>query len=340
LAWLLLREGQRIIVCDPGKNNSASRIAAGIVNPILGKRFVKAPSTELYLQEALTLYQQIGEFFRQAFYYKKPMLRLFNDANERTSFFKRIDDSNYQPYIGTSIGPKTNLHGLKLEFGGYQQLNSGFLDCDRFLRTLRAHFSTENSLLSEAIDYDEIAQRKSGIHWHGKRVNRMVCCDGFATNANPWFSWLPFQPSKGEILSLKSETNMPDAIVNKGRWLLALDQQSFKLGATYQWTPLDTVPSQPARDNLLKFYNELFAAPPQASVVQHQAGIRPGTLDKSPFIGAHPECKEIMVFNGFGSTGVLRIPYYAERLKQHLLHASPLPRSANINRYYARYTSG
>ena len=340
MAWLLIREGQRLIVCDPGEKNSASRIAAGIVNPILGKRFVKAPSTELYLQKALSLYQQIGDFFQQEFYYKKPMLRLFNDAGERAACLARIDDPEYKPYLGKSIAPESTFHGVRIEFGGYQQLHCGFLDCGRLLQILRGYFSTENSLRSEVINYDELSRRKSGIYWCGRRVYRIVCCEGFEATTNPWFSWLPFQPSKGEILSLKSATPIADTIVNKGRWLLPLARQTFKLGATYQWTPLDTTPSQHARDNLIEFYNELFTAAPRTTVAQHQAGIRPGTLDKSPYIGTHPKHNEINVFNGFGSTGVLRIPYYAERFKQHLLNAAPLPTSANINRYYARYPSG
>jgi glycine/D-amino acid oxidase-like deaminating enzyme len=91
---------------------------------------------------------------------------------------------------------------------------------------------------------------------------------------------------------------------------------------------------------LLKFHQDLFINTLPAAVVRQDAGIRPGTLDKQPFIGSHPAKEYASIFNGFGSTGALKIPYYADQFTRHLLHAAPLPASVNINRYYARYSPG
>ena len=37
--------------------------------------------------------------------------------------------------------------------------------------------------------------------------------------------------------------------------------------------------------------------------IDHFAGIRPATKDRRPFIGTHPEFKNIGIFNGLGSKG-------------------------------------
>ncbi len=340
LAWTLKSHGSQVLVCDPGDNDSASRIAAGIVNPIIGKRFVKAASTDLYLRKALAFYKQIGEFFAQDFYQEKQMLRLFNTEDERANFTKRITDPKYQPFIGTSINPNESIAGLKIGLGGYYQQHSGVLDCARFLKSLRAYFDESGHLVPESIDYTEIKSGKTGIRWRGTPVRQILCCEGFGSSVNPWFAWLPFQASKGEILSMTTTEQLPNSIVNKGYWLLPLNQNLFKLGATYQWNPLDNLASQPAKNNLLKFLDGLFIEPPASSVLDQRAAIRPGTLDKSPFIGRHPEFDNIILFNGFGSTGVLRIPYYAERLTRHLLHSEALPAEANIQRYNEKNPSG
>ncbi|HWB65164.1 MAG TPA: FAD-dependent oxidoreductase, partial [Chitinophagales bacterium] len=41
LSWFLLRAGQKVLVIDKYNPSSASNIAAGISNPITGRRFVK-----------------------------------------------------------------------------------------------------------------------------------------------------------------------------------------------------------------------------------------------------------------------------------------------------------
>ena len=38
LAWELVRLGSRVVVVDPGETVTSSKVAAGIVTPITGKR--------------------------------------------------------------------------------------------------------------------------------------------------------------------------------------------------------------------------------------------------------------------------------------------------------------
>lgn len=333
LAWTLIDHGCTVLVCDPGNKDSASRIAAGIINPITGKRFVKAPGTDLVLPKALVFYQKIGDYFGQDFYQEKPILRLFKTEQERAHFCKREADPEYRPYLGAPIKRNERVSGLSTEFGGYHQMQCGVLDCAQFLSTLREYFRETNRLVPESIDYADIKFSKSGITWRGRPVRQIVCCEGFGSNTNPWFAWLPFQASKGEILSVTTAAQLPNAIVNKGYWLLPFKQNMFKLGATYQWNPVDSAASGQAKTDLLNFFDTLFMTPLPATVLDHRAAIRPGTVDKSPFIGRHTKLTDICVFNGFGSTGVLRIPYYAERLTRYLLHGEALPAEANIQRY-------
>jgi len=340
LAWLLIGQNQRVIICDPSIGDSASRIAAGIVNPITGKRFVKAAVTSLCLEHALLIYRQIEAFFGQRFYYQKPLLRLFNDAEEHSNWLKRRSDGDYAGYFGNSLEPGSHPFDLRNKFGGYEQYGCGYLDCRGLLDTLQNYFSNQGVLIPETMDFDAIRLTKPAITWRGTILRKIIFCEGFQAIQNPWFAWLPFQISKGEILSLNTAGRLPEAIINQGRWLLPLPNQKFRLGATYERTQLDTTPSTEARQSLLKFHQDLFINASPATVVKHDAGIRPGTLDKKPFIGSHPANEYLSIFNGFGSTGVLKIPYYAEQFTRHLLQAAPLPASVNINRYYARYSSG
>ena len=73
-------------------------------------------------------------------------------------------------------------------------------------------------------------------------------------------------------------------------------------------------------------------------VLNHQANVRPCTLDKQPFIGEHPNYPDLVIFNGFGAKGSLQIPWYCHQFTDSLLNNHPAPSS--IQRYYATHFTG
>ena len=74
-------------------------------------------------------------------------------------------------------------------------------------------------------------------------------------------------------------------------------------------------------------------------LLKKSVGIRPGTRDKQPFLGHHPDNAKLLIFNGFGSKGSLMIPWYADRFSRYLIKGDSLPTSADINRYKNDYFS-
>ena len=124
---------------------------------------------------------------------------------------------------------------------------------------------------------------------------------------------------------------LPPEIISRGKWLLPLGDGLYSLGTTYQWSPLDEKPSESAKRELLQSLKQIFRQSIEFKITDHKAGIRPNTLDKQPFIGLHPRTPRISIFNGFGSKGVLTIPWYTDRFVDFLLKGAPLPLEADIS---------
>ena len=89
-----------------------------------------------------------------------------------------------------------------------------------------------------------------------------------------------------------------------------------------------------AKESLLKSLNQAYPDLKSEKIIRQQAGIRPTTLDKQPFIGSHPQYPELVFFNGFGAKGSLQIPWYCQCLADHLLFRKPVSLGSNILRYY------
>ena len=332
LAWELILRGCSALVVDNGDEN-ASQVAAGLINPVTGMRFVKSGEVDTLLPAARSCYSKLGTFFRQEFFVEKPMMRIFSSENELKAAQKRVTDPDYQPYLN-NICPKANSTGdFATPFGYVEQKQTGYLLTRPLLDSLKSFLISKNSYLLTNFDYREIVF-KPALHWRDISPRHVIFCEGYQANKNPWFSGLPFQPVKGEILTLNHTTELPDKIINYGNWMIPLNATQIRIGATFDRENLNTQTTKSGKNELLLSLSKLSPGLMTSTVISHKANIRPCTRDRHPFIGRHPVHKQLAIFNGFGAKGSLQIPWYSQRLADMLLADKPLPSSCDIRRFY------
>lgn len=261
------------------------------------------------------------------------MIRLFNAEKERQTWDRRRADQTYSPYLSDDFNNQQGCQVPANRFGGFHQNNCGYLDTHRFLAVLRKHFKSKKCLVEAKFSWNQLSLEQPELVWNGLRIGQIISCDGFHGGYNRYFSWLPFQLSKGEILTLQSDTNLSDTIITQKKWVLPLSNKVLRSGSTYQWKPLDTLPSASARKVLGSAARQLVRQNTALRLLSQEVGIRAGTRDKNPFAGMHPLFPRLGIFNGFGSRGVLTIPFYAEHFVQHRLKQVPLPKEIDIVRY-------
>jgi len=333
LAWELIGRGCNVAIVDNG-NENASQVAAGLVNPVTGMRFVKSADTDYLLPAAKQCYTQLAEFFRQDFYLEKPMLRLFRSEAEYKNAQKRLLEPAYRAYLGKLHNPGEKTGHFCAPFGFLEQQQTGYLLTRPLLSCLKDFFSARTCYRQADFNAGDI-RFAPVLSWRDLRPTRIIFCEGYRAAQNPWFSWLPFQLAKGEILTLEHQADIPDTMLNYGNWLIPLANRHIRIGATFDHDHLDTHITEQAKTALLNALEAVNAELAQANCIKHQANIRPCTLDKQPFIGIHPRHKALAVFNGFGAKGSLQIPWYSRQFADALLNGAPIP--ADIQRYYATH---
>jgi glycine/D-amino acid oxidase-like deaminating enzyme len=332
LAWTLLDRGWALAVLDDGHASSSSRVAAGLINPVTGRRFAKTPDVDQLLPASYgSLESRLGE----PLLHWAPMLRLFRSESESATVERRRLDSAYAPYLGERLAPGRAGAGIRDPLGSLVQQRTGYLSTTSLMDRTAERLREAGRLHLARIEADDFRVTHGFVECGALRAARVFFCQGYRAMDDPLWSWLPFQPAKGEILSLESGTPTPDYILNAGRWLLPLDGRRFRLGATYDWGHLDQEPTEHGRETLLHDLPGLIDLG-GARVLEHRAGVRPGTLDNAPFIGVHPSHPRLWIFNGFGSKGSLQVPGYAQALAQHLENGRDLPTRVSIERYAGR----
>jgi len=330
LAWHLLEAGQRVLVIDACEPGTSSKIAAGMITPITGKRMAMSWRLDEFLPIARTFYASIEARTRQRFFHERTAVRLFKSDEEQQNWSKRRQKPDYQSHL-LNLQPSPLLDpGLGEASGGGFAMHAAQLDVAAYLEASRAVLECEQMTLDWERD---VAFSAEGVSVGQHKTNLLVSCEGYAATRNPYFSWVPFIAAKGDILTVRFHAPVPPLCLHRGIWVApTADPEVFRIGSTYDWDTLDQVPSKSARADIERRLKAFFHVP--YTVLEHQAAVRPIIQESKPLIGLHPEHEQLGYFNGLGSKGSLLAPWYAQCFTDFLVHQTPLPKDLDIRKHF------
>lgn len=332
LAWHLLRYRHKVLVIDDGHAHAASRVAAGLINPLAGMRFTRRQQLPDWLGAASRWYAEMAGVCDRPVYHALPMLRLFRSAEQRRFYDRRRREPDSRALLGAPFGPDDCPEPVTAPFGGFRQHQTGYVDLPNLLAGLRRWLDRQGCLHDEHVEIDAIDPSTSGVRIGPYRAKRLVLCNGSGSSNAPWFAHLPLTRDKGELLTLQCADWRPQHIINGAHWLVPLHDRTLRFGATHAHHTASETVSAEGRDKLLRGLAEL-APEYDFTVIDHQAGFRPTTSDRFPLVGQHPQLASLWICNGFGARGTLTAPWYAGQLARHLAGRTPLPVEADIRRF-------
>lgn len=331
LAWHLTAAGQRVCVIDDGHRSSSSIVAAGLINPLAGMRFNCRPEFADWLRAAHAWYEALTPVCGAQVYHPLPMLRLFRSEAQKRFHRRRREDVATRELLDEAFDVGRCPEPIEAPYGGFLQRHTGYVDLPLLLGRLRAWLCERGALIEQPFNPAAL-QTGPPVQIGGITAARIVFCEGARLRDNPWFGDLPLAPDRGEILDLRSADWQPRYIINGAHWLVPLADGTIRLGATHDHQQLDLTPRATDRDKLLDGLRQI-APDARVTVIDQRVGIRPGTSDRYPLLGRHPDHPALWVCNGFGARGALSIPWYTGRLARHLVDGTPLPVEADIGRF-------
>ncbi|MBN1403206.1 MAG: FAD-binding oxidoreductase [Opitutales bacterium] len=336
--WRALeRRGIPAFVADAGDAHAASRVAPGVVNPLAGKRLNPSWRVAEQLPVALDYYRELDALLGERVFHPTPIIRIIKDAEQREFFEKRKLQERAQSYIGREYEPDRWPGVLKDPLGSFEATASGYLDVARTVELAEALLARAGRFAKERVLAEELEVREDCVIWRGKSFGRVVFCEGWLAGKNQFFEGLPFKPAKGEMMTLRAKSgnldSFPQAIVNRGKWILPLGNGLFRAGSTYSWDSFDDVTSEAGKDTVLNALGEFVVG--EFEVLSQNAGVRPIVKDYRPVLGVSPKSDRVCMFNGLGSKGVLAAPWLAEQLLNHLEGGAPLG-EMDLARFFRR----
>ena len=336
LALELLRAGSTVTMIADSSRPTSSRVAGGLINPVTGKYLAKTWLADELFSGLAAYYTGLETLLSASFYHPTGLFRPFTGAEHRRSSLAQIAKHGLEDYLRIRQADAAFGTCFTGETEGMYAPAAGWLDMPAFLDAAARYLQQEAEWVDAVFDFAGLSVQEASVNYGEWEAARIIFCEGFYARHNPYFSWLPFNPVKGETLLGVIEDYPADTIVNQGKWIIPLGGDRVRLGATYSWHELDFEPSARGREELLQAAGKMLKKP--FSVTGQQAGVRPATKDRRPFVGRHPQQERLWIFNGLGAKGVSLAPYFAGQLVRNIRHGELIHPEANIERFYALYS--
>jgi glycine oxidase len=328
LTLLLEEAGYDVQIIDKGHQGSSSMVAAGMWNPISFKRLVFSWRNSDLLPLVYTTYPRFEEKLKASFFHPMPLIRLFPDHASANDWDTKPLLSDYLTHQRDEIVDKY----VKAPFGYGSVEKCGWLDLPVFLDAARRYFSEKGMLLEEEVSEKEIESTPNYVSVKNYSADRLVVCNGSLLDTWNMFSHIPLIRTKGQVLDLHTRGFSPKSIINFGHFMIPKDENTIRLGSTYEWDATDEVPTEEVRQLL----TSSLEAHCQVSwtLGHHRAGFRPAMRDRRPVTGFLPQAPRVGMLNGLGSKGVMLAPFVATQLVSHLQTGAPIDKEIDHTRFY------
>jgi glycine/D-amino acid oxidase-like deaminating enzyme len=332
LSYYLQKEGSSFLIIDDNDGNTPSKIAAGIINPVTGRRMVTVWMAEEIIPFAHQAYEQIGNELNIKAISQKNIIDFFPNPFMRENFLKRLNEGNEYIQPVTHEGQYADLFNYEFGCGEIKPVYTAHTET--LLPAWRRQLATRQTLLEESFDIHQLKITPDKIHYKHIEAGKIIFCDGAGSFDSPYFKQLPFAPNKGEAL-LVEIPGLPDSNIYKKTVLLAplagSTDDLFWAGSNYIWDFDNSEPTAAFREATERSLREWLKIP--FKVLEHRSGIRPATLERRPFAGIHPHLPNIGILNGLGTKGCSLAPFFAKQLTDHLLYDIPINADADVKRF-------
>lgn len=332
VGYQLIKKGCKVTFIDSGINHS-SRIAAGLINPMVFRRMTKSWRLDEFIPYLNSFYRELESHTNERFFHPITIRRMFSHEQERDLWIKKSSLSEFQNYLEELTEQDDNYDRAANTFGSGRVKNAAYVDVITFLNSMRDWFVQNASVYKEQFIYTSL----TGTNYKGADYDGVVFCEGYTAKDNPFFGGLPLGQTKGETLTVKSGEIPEDESVNRKCFVLPLGNQTFKVGSTYIWHTPDTSITDEGRRTLLD--NIAGLGFENVIVETQEAGVRPTTIDRRPILGEHPEYKGYYIFNGLGTKGYMIAPLLSEEFANYIMDGSLLNTEVIISRFIGSFNT-
>ncbi|MCA6068583.1 FAD-dependent oxidoreductase [Chryseobacterium sp. RG1] len=325
-AHQLIKNNKSFVMFSEGEK-SASQVSAGIINPVVLKKFTtfwKAQEQIDFLKDSL---KEIEAYTGNNYLIDAPIHRIFHDENEQKLWLKKSENIELQDFLDENFD---HIEVVKNDFNTGKVNQSARLNVKGFFMGVFDFLENRGQLIKEKFEYSKINTADSVY----KEFNfkNIIFCEGMGVKENPFFSDITVNANKGHHIKVKLSKSLDQNItIKKKHFLFPLDNDLYFYGGTYDRDQLHHHIDDSAVEQLTNGLAEFY--PYDFEIQEVNFGFRPTVKDRRPIIGKHSDHSSMYVFNGLGARGILNGCYFSKVLYDCIENDSQLPEEVDMKRF-------
>lgn len=330
LSYQLIKKGKTVIVIDENKNNTSSKVASGVINPVTGRRAVTTWLASEILPYCNSFYNQVQSEFNLPIISQKNILSFHVNQQREDAYGKRLEEEhNY-------LTEFNELDELKTFFNfqhGVTEINPIYLiEVQNIISSVKDFLIQKHSYLHEEFVEENLNVTDNEIKYRNISADKIIYCNGINSMKSCYWNKLPFVRNKGQALIVEID-NLPNNKIYKfGTTTLVPWYNNFWwVGSTYELHFFTEEPTIDFLKNTEKYLSNFLKC--NFKPINHIAAVRPATIERRPFVGFHPKYKNIGILNGMGTKGCSLAPFFSNQLVNHILNNDFIHSEADVHRY-------
>lgn len=330
LSYFLSEANASFLVIDDSYERSPSRAAAGLINPVTGRRIVRSWRVEEFMPFSKNCYSRMGEITGVTGITEKKILDFFPNPQMKLAFEERRNEGEL--FLTAPLNENDWLDSFQYSFG-YGIIEPAYtVHLSTLLPAWQLYLTAKGQLKEERFEHTELILTADGISYKDITAAKIIFCDGAAAADSVYFNRLPFALTKGEALILEIPDLSPEFIYKRSLSLVPLPEKNrFWLGSSNAWTFDHDQPEAVWREEACRLLQSWLKMP--FKITDHKAALRPATVERRPFVGFHPVYNNAGLLNGMGTKGCSLAPWFSRELCDHLLYGKPISAEADVQRF-------
>ncbi len=333
-AWFLAEAGVRVTIVDKGDfGQQASWAGAGILSPVNSEHAktaldqLRALSWGMFPSLSHKLREQTGI---ENGYLVSGGLELFTHPDEESSDEWRSEGIAFEELKGIELPRRYPYLSSALQ-RAYYLPDMAQVRNPRHLRALQAVCAARGVSMRAGRPIHRLVRKGNRIESVDTGEGRLTA-GRYLLTAGAWseallepLGWRPgIRPVRGQIALLNTgAVNIRPLLLCGKRYLVPRGDGRILIGSTEEDAGFEARTTTAAISELLQFAVSLVPNLARAAVERCWAGLRPGSPDGKPFLGAVPGVDNLFIAAGHFRSGIQLSPGTALVMKQVLLGEKP-----------------
>ena len=324
----LQKNQHSFVIIDDGKQ-SASRVGSGLFNPIALKRTKPAWMGHQLMSTSMPTYKALEIELGVRFVHHASILKIMHQKADINDWHQASMQDDCKPYMNPNI-QQNNNPVIRAALGFGEVTKTGWMDTALLIDEFTTHMKSK--VMQVTFEANDLQIDDNCVRYRDIKAKYIVFTHGVGGLIhNPWFSQVPLQQTKGELMIVESKDLKEKSIIKGGVFIIPFRNHRYLVGSTYNRKDQNEGPTKKEQLTLQKKLEKMIQVPYQ--IVSQSAGFRPTTPDRRPVIGVHPQFSQLAICNGMGSRGVLQAPFCARSLYEYVEKGTPIPYEISLHRF-------